>query len=173
MYGYSFLNNLKKLYEIQKIVTSDSWHVKGDTCHVTIDTWHVTPVGRWTFSQNVMSIVHRVWGWMCFEDIFTKDVWIIEWTSNKGVCRIAPATPSLLIIASTGGRGPPQSLNKGTFHTHTHTSMDITIYILNWPRNRWSKNLQQFAFAVHLVHSQALQAKQKRTYQQLNSMLCL
>ena len=80
-------------------MTPDTWQVSREKWHVTFDRWHVTDGGRWTLSQNCMSLVLPVWEWRYFEHILGKG-WlsylINQSMINKGVCRAAPATPGLL-----------------------------------------------------------------------------
>ena len=60
---------------------------------MTHDRW-----GRWTFSQNFSYLALAVCEWRCSEDISTNDDLMNESVSDKGVCRIALATPGLLNI---------------------------------------------------------------------------
>ena len=50
----------------------------------------------------------------------------------KGPRRTAPATPGLLIIAGTGGRGPPRPADIPLRDTNECTHMDIADNRLNW-----------------------------------------
>ena len=82
--------------------TCDMWHMTHDMWHVTRDMWHVTLGGRWTFPRNFSSLALTAWEWKFVEDIFTKDHWlklINELMNEEGVCRTAPATLGLLMIA--------------------------------------------------------------------------
>ena len=78
------------------------WQVTCDMRHVTCDTWLVTGMRRWTFSQNFSSLALTIWERRFVEDIqkiFPQVQWLTDLISHKAVCRTAPATPGLLIIA--------------------------------------------------------------------------
>ena len=77
-------------------MTLDTWHRTSDMWHVTRAMWHVTHGGGLTFSQTFSSLAFTVWDWQCLEDSEKKEERLNEWIIHKGVCRTAPATPSLL-----------------------------------------------------------------------------
>ena len=108
-------------------VRGDMWHLTCDTWHLTCDTWHLTPEiwhltpdmwhmtydmchvthrGWWTLCQNFRSLALMVWVWRCLQYSEQKDDQLnqlMQWISDKGVCRTAPAKPGLLKSSSAVG----------------------------------------------------------------------
>ena len=67
--------------------------------HVTRDMWHVAcdmGGGGRTVSKNFSSVALTVWERQFFLT-YLKKGWMSDLINYKGVCRIAPATPGLLI----------------------------------------------------------------------------
>ena len=95
-------------------MTHDMWYV-------TRDMWHVTRGWRWTFSQNVKFLAHKVLVWRYFEDTGTKG-WSIYLISEKGFYRTGPATSGLVINRSNfeevgnGGEGGVAKAQCRTFY---------------------------------------------------------
>ena len=63
---------------------------------VACDTWQMTHGGGWTFSQNFSFLALMVWVYWWLEGLEEKADSLTELINDKGDCRTAPATPSLL-----------------------------------------------------------------------------
>ena len=79
-------------------VTLDMWHMTCDTRHMASDMLHVTCDMLWGVYILLIFQLPRSYGlWFMIFWRFGGNGSPTEWINYKGVCRIAPATPGLLI----------------------------------------------------------------------------
>ena len=103
----------------------DMWHVTHDGkwifpsspafSHATCDMWHLTHGGRWIFFKHfrslapmqihtsqvteVTSVQPQQPGYI--DNKIWKKIWVSESMSDKGVCKISPATPGCYLLTNS------------------------------------------------------------------------